>query len=55
MMLDSEIRSLLVGRPSLEAVRGAARKAGMRTMWQSALYKVVNGETSLTEAERVVR
>lgn len=52
---DSGIRSLLVGRPSLEDIRSKARKSGMRSLWQSALYKVVSGETSLAEAERVVR
>ena len=55
MVVDGEIRSLLVGRPSLEAIRSVARKAGTRTLWQSALLKVVEGQTSLAEAERVVR
>jgi len=52
---DSGIRSLLVGRPSLEDIRSMARKSGMRSLWQSALYKVVSGETSLAEADRVVK
>jgi general secretion pathway protein E len=55
MLVDGEVRSLLVGRPSLEAIRAAARKAGTRTLWQSALLKVVDGQTSLAEVERVVR
>lgn len=55
MQLDGQIRSLLVGRPSVEAIRAAARKTGMRTMLQSALYKVIEGQTSLAEVERVVR
>jgi type II secretory ATPase GspE/PulE/Tfp pilus assembly ATPase PilB-like protein len=55
LVLESSIRSLLVGRPSLENIRAITRKAGMRTLWQSALYKVVSGHTSLAEAERVVR
>lgn len=50
---DSKFRSLLVGRPSLEDLRAAC--GGMRTLWQSALYKVISGHTSLAEAERVVR
>ena len=55
MLVDGEIRSLLVGRPSLEAIRAAAKKSGTRTLWQSALRKVIEGQTSLSEAERVVR
>ena len=55
MLVDGEVRGLLVGRPSLEAIRAAARKAGTRTLWQSALLKVVDGQTSLAEVERVVR
>jgi type II secretory ATPase GspE/PulE/Tfp pilus assembly ATPase PilB-like protein len=55
LVFDTAIRSLLVGRPSLEDIRNAARKAGMRTLWQSGLYKVIAGETSLAEVERVVR
>lgn len=55
LVLDAGIRSLLVGRPSLEDIRSMARKSGMRSLWQSALYKVVSGDTSLAEAERVVK
>lgn len=55
MVVDGEIRGLLVGRPSLEMIRAAARKSGTRTLWDNALRKVVRGRTSLAEAERVVR
>ena len=55
MLVDGEVRKLLVGRPSLEEIRAAARKGGTRTLWQSALLKVVEGTTSLAEVERVVR
>ncbi|MFM8984547.1 MAG: GspE/PulE family protein, partial [Planctomycetia bacterium] len=55
MVVDGEVRGLLVGRPSLETIRAAARKAGTRTLWQSALRKVIDGQTSVAEAERVVR
>ena len=55
LVVDGEVRGLLVGRPSLETIRAAARKSGTRTLWQSALRKVVDGQTSVAEAERVVR
>ena len=55
MVVDEAIRNLLVEKPSVEAIRDAARKNGMRTLWQSALYKVVAGQTSLAEAERVTK
>jgi general secretion pathway protein E len=55
MVFDTEIRSLLVGRPSIEMVRNAARKSGMRTLLRSALVKACEGVTSISEAERVTQ
>jgi general secretion pathway protein E len=54
MLVDKKIRELLVGRPSVEAIRAAAAANGTKTLWQAALYKVVKGETSLAEARRVI-
>jgi type II secretory ATPase GspE/PulE/Tfp pilus assembly ATPase PilB-like protein len=53
MVFDNKIRELLVGRPSIEAIRAAARKGGMRTLGESCLYKVVAGITSVNECARV--
>ena len=53
MLFDNAIRALLVGRPSIEAIRAAARKGGTRTLQESCLYKVVGGITSLNECDRV--
>ncbi|MFM8498356.1 MAG: GspE/PulE family protein [Planctomycetia bacterium] len=47
------VRSMLVGHPSLEAIRAAAAQAGVRSLKQAALRKVLEGVTSLTEAKRV--
>ena len=55
MILDATIRGLLVGRPSIEAIRAVTKKNGMRTLWRSALYKVCEGATSMAEAERVIQ
>jgi type II secretory ATPase GspE/PulE/Tfp pilus assembly ATPase PilB-like protein len=53
MVFDNAIRALLVGRPSIEAIRAAARKGGTRTLQESCLYKVIEGVTSLNECARV--
>jgi type II secretory ATPase GspE/PulE/Tfp pilus assembly ATPase PilB-like protein len=54
LLVDSEIRSLLVGRPSLEVIRQAAARQGMKTMRRMAVYKAAEGLTSLDEVDRVV-
>jgi general secretion pathway protein E len=51
--VDKKIRDVLVGRPSVEAIRTAAAAGGTRSLFQAALLKVVKGETSLAEARRV--
>lgn len=53
MLFDHAIRGLLVGRPSIEAIRVAARKGGTRPLQESCLYKVVAGITSINECVRV--
>ena len=54
MLVDGAIRTLLVGRPSLESIRAAAAKQGMKTLRVSALHKAVEGLTTLEEVDRVV-
>jgi general secretion pathway protein E len=51
--ITGELRATLVGRPSLEDIRKAAAKGGVRTLRQAALRKVLEGVTSLAEAKRV--
>jgi type II secretory ATPase GspE/PulE/Tfp pilus assembly ATPase PilB-like protein len=53
MVFDNKIRELLVGRPSMETIRTAARRNGTRTLAESCLYKVVAGVTSVNECARV--
>jgi len=55
MVFDKGVRDLLIGRPSIEDLRAAARRAGMRTLRESALMKVVEGVTSLSECARVAK
>ena len=54
LLVDGPIRTLLVGRPSLEVIREAAARQGMKTMRRSAIYKVAEGLTSLEEVDRVI-
>lgn len=53
MELGPELRSLLVGQPSIEAIRNAARKAGMLNLRRDGLRKVIAGVTTLDEVTRV--
>jgi len=55
MVFDREIRELLVGRPSIQAIRSAARKGGMRTLQEEGLRKVIAGVTSVNEVVRVTK
>jgi type II secretory ATPase GspE/PulE/Tfp pilus assembly ATPase PilB-like protein len=54
MLMGSEIRQLLVGRPSEAVIRAAAERQGMKTLRREAIYKVVMGATSLEEVDRGV-
>ena len=54
MLMGSEIRQLLVGRPSEATIRAAAERQGMKTLRREAIYKVVMGVTSLEEVDRGV-
>ena len=55
LVVNNEIRDLLVGRPSIQDIRNAARKAGMKTLKQSGVQKVLAGITSLNEVMRVAK
>jgi general secretion pathway protein E len=53
LVFTPPIRQLLVGRPSIEAIRGAARKAGVRSLRHAGIRKVVEGVTTVSEVARV--
>ena len=55
MIFDNAIRELLVGRPSIQAVRQAARKSGMKSLLESGISKVLTGVTSINEMQRVAK
>ena len=55
LVFDNAIRELLVGHPSIQAIRAAARKAGTRTLQEAGIAKVLAGITSLNEIVRVTK
>ena len=54
LAIDDKIRSLLIGRPSVEAIRAEGKRNGMITLRRAAKQKVIQGLTSVEEARRVV-
>ena len=55
LIVDAAIRELLVGHPSIQAIRAAARKAGTRTLQEAGIAKVLAGKTSINEIVRVTK
>lgn len=53
MTIDDQLRELISQKVPFEKLREAARKAGMQTLYESALNKVEDGVTSLEEAMSV--
>ena len=53
LVIDNELRDLILSNPSLDVLKKTAVKKGMKTLRQAALQKVVDGITSIDEALRV--
>ncbi|MBK1735937.1 hypothetical protein CKO15_11740 [Halorhodospira abdelmalekii] len=53
--MDDEIRARIDENANAMELQQLAVEKGMRTLWQSALLLVEQGETDLTEVERVIR
>ena len=54
MMMNGELRDLIIKRAPLSEVRAAARAAGMKTLKEDGLAKVIEGVTTIEEVMRVV-
>jgi type IV pilus assembly protein PilB len=52
--VNAEIRELITRRAPEDAIRKAARKAGMRTLLEDGILKAAQGQTTLEEVLRVV-
>jgi type II secretory ATPase GspE/PulE/Tfp pilus assembly ATPase PilB-like protein len=55
LVFDNTIRALLNKRPSIDDLRAAARRNGMRSLTESGLAKVMMGITSINEIKRVTQ
>ena len=53
LVLDDELRELVIAREPVRVLKQAARKRGMRSLRQAGLALVKSGETSLNELNRV--
>lgn len=55
LVFNDEIKDLLVGHPSIQALRAAGRRNGMRTLQEAGLTKVLQGVTSIAEVGRMTK
>ncbi len=54
LVMDDELKTLVLERAPATAISAAARAGGMRTLLQDAFTKVREGETTLEECRRVL-
>ncbi len=55
LVLSDPIRRLILRRAESHEIKRAAAEAGMRTMYQDGMYKILAGTTTLEEVLRVTR
>jgi type II secretory ATPase GspE/PulE/Tfp pilus assembly ATPase PilB-like protein len=55
LVVDDAVRKTLITNPKLDALRLAARKAGMRTLQEEGILLAAKGVTSLPELMRVLK
>jgi len=53
MVLDDELRELIISNPSVGKLREAACAKGMRLLWEEGMAKVLAGATTVEEVLRV--
>ncbi|TXT23788.1 MAG: proteinral secretion pathway protein E [Gallionellaceae bacterium] len=53
LILDDELREMIVARDPVRKLKEAARRNGLRVLRESAIEAVANGETTLEEINRV--
>src|SRR5207247_4650922 len=54
LTVTAEVERRIAGGETAEHIAGAARRAGMKGLWDSGLAHVLRGETTLDELTRVV-
>lgn len=55
LIVDDQVREVLLKQPKLDLVRKAARLAGMRTLQEEGILLVAKGVTSVQELSRVLK
>lgn len=55
ILFDEEIEKLILKSPSISELKEMAIKKGMVTMYQDGILKVLKGETTIEEVERVTQ
>ncbi len=53
MVVDKELRQIIHDGKSADIVRASAQKAGMKSLWDDGLDKVLQGRTTIDELKRV--
>jgi general secretion pathway protein E len=53
LLLDDEVRELILARASVRSVRDAARRRGFRSLREAVIELVAAGETTVEELNRV--
>jgi type II secretory ATPase GspE/PulE/Tfp pilus assembly ATPase PilB-like protein len=55
LVVNDKVREVLLKQPKLEALRPAARAAGMRPFQEEGVLLIAKGSTSLSELQRVLK
>ncbi|MFA5097048.1 MAG: type II secretion system ATPase GspE [Candidatus Margulisiibacteriota bacterium] len=55
LLIDEKIRELILQKASADTIRKAAQAAGMKSLREDGLRKVLDGKTTLEEVARVTR
>ncbi len=53
MVVDKKLRQLIHEGQSVDALRSASQKSGMKFLWDDGLEKVLQGQTTIEELKRV--
>jgi type II secretory ATPase GspE/PulE/Tfp pilus assembly ATPase PilB-like protein len=55
LVVNDQIREILIKQPNLDLLRKAARAAGMRSFQEEGVLLIAKGVTSLAELQRVLK
>jgi type II secretory ATPase GspE/PulE/Tfp pilus assembly ATPase PilB-like protein len=55
LVVDDQVRQVLLKDPKLDSMRKAAKAAGMRTFQEEGVLLIAKGVTSLAELQRVLK